>query len=632
MKKKILIAAGIAFLVFILAFLILYIFFPVSIINGEVYNTNKLHKLNKQRELAYNELFVSLHNGINKIFNNIYMERIENGQFNADIKIALDTFYGKAASIDEIYYNLMPGCKSNFLFILRNRKTRLLKDVFPAYIDTIEYNNQLYNQFALNLFMDQYENIVKRLINEKTNDIMEFISVFPYYSGNEMAAASEFTDYNYDKITGNLFDSYVKQCEIYSTTGKINVSYGNFSDDSVFNIPTVKIDNDYYCLTAVNELHDSMEIISSFLINYAKNILIKGVNYQTEIYSANIDSYANWYYSYAASIGKTITNIIGFFKGDKLSEEKFYTDNFNRIMNKNADFNNFIESDMNNLEDIIVSVFYEYLELKNYFSVNNFAVSSGAVTTGDYIGVYTENIFVYFENVYEALHNANNYYIQEFTISDNDIVKKAKYSAKLLSDISFFGGIFIDYISLKTQELLNKSELRQQIFDSMIKNQENKIKIINDPFNYLFDKLSAGSVLFVDNYFLGLNTYQHYGVYIGNGKVIHFAPYEGQEISMENGVIHETTLEVFLNGRAMQIDQGAGKRFSEYEIIQRARSRIGEKGYNLLTNNCEHFARWCVTGESVSYQVVNLPDKMENTFLSLKDNYDMISKFLQLFN
>jgi hypothetical protein len=39
-----------------------------------------------------------------------------------------------------------------------------------------------------------------------------------------------------------------------------------------------------------------------------------------------------------------------------------------------------------------------------------------------------------------------------------------------------------------------------------------------------------------------------------------------------------------------------------FEIIKRALSRIGERGYDLLLNNCEHFARWCRYGEAKSYQ------------------------------
>lgn len=38
------------------------------------------------------------------------------------------------------------------------------------------------------------------------------------------------------------------------------------------------------------------------------------------------------------------------------------------------------------------------------------------------------------------------------------------------------------------------------------------------------------------------------------------------------------------------------------EVIKRARSRIGERKYSVLTNNCEHFAVWCKTGLQESEQ------------------------------
>ncbi|MFQ9674660.1 MAG: lecithin retinol acyltransferase family protein [Clostridium paraputrificum] len=39
------------------------------------------------------------------------------------------------------------------------------------------------------------------------------------------------------------------------------------------------------------------------------------------------------------------------------------------------------------------------------------------------------------------------------------------------------------------------------------------------------------------------------------------------------------------------------------ETVKRALSRIGERRYNLFTNNCEHFATWCKTGVSYSKQI-----------------------------
>ena len=43
--------------------------------------------------------------------------------------------------------------------------------------------------------------------------------------------------------------------------------------------------------------------------------------------------------------------------------------------------------------------------------------------------------------------------------------------------------------------------------------------------------------------------------------------------------------------------------FRAGEVIRRARSRVGEDCYRLLTNNCEHFCEWCLRGEHRSYQV-----------------------------
>lgn len=39
------------------------------------------------------------------------------------------------------------------------------------------------------------------------------------------------------------------------------------------------------------------------------------------------------------------------------------------------------------------------------------------------------------------------------------------------------------------------------------------------------------------------------------------------------------------------------------DIVLRARSRLGECRYDLLSNNCEHFPNWCLRGESRSHQV-----------------------------
>ena len=44
--------------------------------------------------------------------------------------------------------------------------------------------------------------------------------------------------------------------------------------------------------------------------------------------------------------------------------------------------------------------------------------------------------------------------------------------------------------------------------------------------------------------------------------------------------------------------------FTNEETLQRAFSQLGKRGYSLIANNCEHWARWCRSGEHYSEQIV----------------------------
>lgn len=97
--------------------------------------------------------------------------------------------------------------------------------------------------------------------------------------------------------------------------------------------------------------------------------------------------------------------------------------------------------------------------------------------------------------------------------------------------------------------------------------------------------------------------YSHHGIYCGNSEVVH---YSGFAQALKKGRLEITTLEGFLGSETKYyvINYPSDKvRFSSEEIIERALSRVGEDSYNLVFNNCEHFATWCVTGRSESKQV-----------------------------
>lgn len=85
----------------------------------------------------------------------------------------------------------------------------------------------------------------------------------------------------------------------------------------------------------------------------------------------------------------------------------------------------------------------------------------------------------------------------------------------------------------------------------------------------------------------------HHGIDLGDGSVAHYL--EGREIL-------RSPLAEFSRGQEVSVvshDQASPAGVT----LRRAMSRIGEQKYNLLFNNCEHFANWCKTGRHRSGQV-----------------------------
>jgi hypothetical protein len=78
--------------------------------------------------------------------------------------------------------------------------------------------------------------------------------------------------------------------------------------------------------------------------------------------------------------------------------------------------------------------------------------------------------------------------------------------------------------------------------------------------------------------------------YAGYGRSWHAAPVE------------EVTLSGFAVGHPIHVVEHADGQYSPAQIVERARSRVGEQNYHLLNNNCEHFCNWCVSGLSQSAQ------------------------------
>ena len=129
--------------------------------------------------------------------------------------------------------------------------------------------------------------------------------------------------------------------------------------------------------------------------------------------------------------------------------------------------------------------------------------------------------------------------------------------------------------------------------------------------------------------------YNHHGIDCGDGSVIHYTSKTWQELRrIERTPIEDFCRDDELNvrdyeqfhdtlheaGEADTLVQNASRRlnklldglrglqveeldFSEDAVLARAESRLGESRFDLMSNNCEHFAAWCKTGISSSDQI-----------------------------
>jgi hypothetical protein len=111
------------------------------------------------------------------------------------------------------------------------------------------------------------------------------------------------------------------------------------------------------------------------------------------------------------------------------------------------------------------------------------------------------------------------------------------------------------------------------------------------------DALAPGTELIVDRL-----AYRHHGIYLGEGLVIHYAG----RIRYPHGLIEAVPLRSFVGKRHVHVGRRPAESRHGEAIVRRARSRLGERRYAILSNNCEHFCSWCQVGESRSKQVDRL--------------------------
>lgn len=97
--------------------------------------------------------------------------------------------------------------------------------------------------------------------------------------------------------------------------------------------------------------------------------------------------------------------------------------------------------------------------------------------------------------------------------------------------------------------------------------------------------------------------YEHHGIDCGDRTVIHYQ-------KKDTATIARTSLDTFARGGPIFVKEQPVA-FLPALVVQRAESRLGEQNYDLLTNNCEHFATWCKTGRHESEQLAGFGLQLE---------------------
>ncbi|GFN76381.1 hras-like suppressor 3 [Plakobranchus ocellatus] len=114
--------------------------------------------------------------------------------------------------------------------------------------------------------------------------------------------------------------------------------------------------------------------------------------------------------------------------------------------------------------------------------------------------------------------------------------------------------------------------------------------------------------------------YSHWAVYIGNDQVAHVAEQDQEgrppDKSLVRASLELSKVQISVQNfwAVAKSDQAikANDRDKDWsplpseEIVDRATSYLGEVRYNLLTSNCEHFAKWCRYDKFHSDQVDRL--------------------------
>ncbi len=113
----------------------------------------------------------------------------------------------------------------------------------------------------------------------------------------------------------------------------------------------------------------------------------------------------------------------------------------------------------------------------------------------------------------------------------------------------------------------------------------------------------------------------HYGIFVSEAEVIAFGPAPTAE-NFGGGTdfrVIATDIEDFACGAIVEVakpeTREEKRRFSPSKTVKLAKEKLGEGGYDIIRNNCEHFVNLCVYGVARSSQTDDLRHRFHDRSL-----------------
>lgn len=105
-----------------------------------------------------------------------------------------------------------------------------------------------------------------------------------------------------------------------------------------------------------------------------------------------------------------------------------------------------------------------------------------------------------------------------------------------------------------------------------------------------------------------MSDFYHHGIYIGDDEVVQFGlPSDVYSDASKIRVMRSPLKDFCGTASFFEVYCYSKKekklKRADDDIVKTALSKVGEGNYNIINNNCEHFASFCVFGKSSSPQI-----------------------------